>query len=243
MGDNGTRKSLFQGGFQAISDNYYNYFTEIEETFVRRRGKNLLLSPLDWTLIEDWKEREIPLHIVLRAIATVFDAADAQPSRLRSIKSLSYCKEEVEAQFAEWSAMQAGKSQTSGESPKRDGFTAESIAEHVQECLRRMSALEEKAEPVLLEAFKRAEQAVIALGDFSEDAEKIEANLGTADAIIDEALISSSAAGAARDTVLLKMESYRATMDRDSFERTLRLMLLKKIREDLGVPRFSLFYL
>ena len=48
--------------------NYYNYFTEIEETFIRRRGKNLLLSPLDWALIESWQEREVPLSVVLRGI-------------------------------------------------------------------------------------------------------------------------------------------------------------------------------
>jgi hypothetical protein len=194
-------------------------------------------------LIEDWKEREIPLHIVLRAIETVFDAADAQPGRLRSIKSLSYCREEVEAQFAEWAAMQAGKSQTSEESPKRDGFTPEAIADHVAKCLAKISELRPTSEPVLVEAFERVEQAVSALGNFSEDAEKIEANLGAADSIIDEALLVSSIVEGAREAVLAKMETYRATMDKESFERTMRLMLLKKIREDLAVPRFSLFYL
>ena len=89
--------------------NYFNYFTEIEETFIRRRGRNLLLSPLDWALIENWQEREIPLHIILRAIETVFDGVEKQPNRKRTVKSLSYCKEEIEAQFAEWSEMQTGK--------------------------------------------------------------------------------------------------------------------------------------
>ncbi|MEK7723812.1 MAG: hypothetical protein AAB336_05655, partial [Acidobacteriota bacterium] len=53
--------------------NYFNYFSEIEETFIRRRGKNLFLSPLDWALMETWQEREVPIHIVLRAIEKVFD--------------------------------------------------------------------------------------------------------------------------------------------------------------------------
>ena len=89
--------------------NYYNYFTEIEETFIRRRGRNLLLSPLDWALIENWQEREVPLHIILRGIETVFDGIDKQPARRRSVKSLFYCKEEIEAQYAEWLEMQTGK--------------------------------------------------------------------------------------------------------------------------------------
>ena len=88
--------------------NYYNYFTEIEETFIRRRGKNLLLSPLDWALIESWQERQLPLHIILRGIEKVFDLIDKQPNRKRSVKSLLYCKEEIEAQFAEWLESQVG---------------------------------------------------------------------------------------------------------------------------------------
>ena len=82
--------------------NYYNYFTEIEDAFIRRRGKNLLLSPLDWALIEGWQERGVPLHVVLRAIETVFDGYDRQPNQNRTIKSLFYCREEVEAQYVEW---------------------------------------------------------------------------------------------------------------------------------------------
>lgn len=139
--------------------------------------------------------------------------------------------------------MQAGKSAESDESSNKDGFTPTAIAEHVKDCLQKISAIKETAEPILIEAFNRAEEAVKALGDFSEDAERIEANLGSADAIIDEALLLSKIASVARDSVLAKMESYRETMDRESFDRTMRLMLLKKIREDAGVPRFSLFYL
>src|ERR687884_2022726 len=81
--------------------NYFNYFTEIEDAFVRRRGKHLLVSPLDWSLMESWKAAGIPLHVVLRGIEKAFDSYEARP-RNRSVKSLFYCQEEVEAQFAEW---------------------------------------------------------------------------------------------------------------------------------------------
>ena len=90
--------------------NYFNYYTEIEDTFVRRRGKNLFLSPLDWALIEVWQERGIPLHIVLRSIESVFDVFDKQPPGTRTIKSLFYCREEIEVQYREWVTSQTGKS-------------------------------------------------------------------------------------------------------------------------------------
>ncbi|HYJ47809.1 MAG TPA: hypothetical protein VEV81_14425, partial [Pyrinomonadaceae bacterium] len=87
--------------------NYFNYFTEIEDTFIRRRGKHLLLSPMDWALIESWKEMGVPLFVALRGIERAFDSFEAKPRR-RSVKSLLYCQEEVEAQFAEWQEAQVG---------------------------------------------------------------------------------------------------------------------------------------
>jgi hypothetical protein len=87
--------------------NYFNYFTEIEDAFIRRRGKHLLLSPMDWALIESWKGKGVPLHVALRGIERSFDSYEARP-RKRSVKSLMYCQEEVEAQFAEWLESQTG---------------------------------------------------------------------------------------------------------------------------------------
>ena len=92
--------------------NYFNYFTEIEDTFVRRRGKHLFLSPMDWALMETWKQQGIPLHIVLRGIERSFDSFEAKP-RKRTVKSLLYCQEEVEAQYAEWIEARVGASPVS----------------------------------------------------------------------------------------------------------------------------------
>ena len=57
--------------------NYFNYFTEIEERFQQRRSSLLMLSTLDWALIETWREAGIPLEAVLRGIDTAFDHAAA----------------------------------------------------------------------------------------------------------------------------------------------------------------------
>ena len=103
--------------------NYFNYYTEIEDTFIRRRGKHLLLSPLDWALIESWKAMGVPLHVALRGIERAFDSHAARP-RKRSVKSLMYCQEEVEAQFAEWLEGQRGKScDEEGDSSGTQGAT------------------------------------------------------------------------------------------------------------------------
>jgi hypothetical protein len=76
-------------------ENYFNYFTEIEERYLKRRGSGLLLSTLDWALIETWKDAGIPLEAVLRGIDAAFDTYDRRPSKTRKINSLAYCAQEV----------------------------------------------------------------------------------------------------------------------------------------------------
>ena len=106
--------------------NYYNYFTEIEEAFVRRRGRHLSLSPLDWSLIESWQKRGVPLRLVLRGINTVFDSVGKDPIRLKGIKSLSYCKNEIESIYRDWLASNVGKQETQDyDSVARKGATGD----------------------------------------------------------------------------------------------------------------------
>ena len=93
--------------------NYFSYFSEIEDTFIRRRGKHLMLSPIDWALIESWKERGVPLHVVLRAIEHAFDSYESKKHK-RTIKTLLYCQEEVEAQYAEWLESRVGSHDDEG---------------------------------------------------------------------------------------------------------------------------------
>src|SRR5215813_10121880 len=88
--------------------NYFNYFTEIEQEFVKRRGRHMLVSPLDWALIENWKQRGIPLHIVLRGINSSFDGYDERKNRGRKVNSLFFCRQEVEANFEEYCESRVG---------------------------------------------------------------------------------------------------------------------------------------
>src|SRR5215510_1895491 len=88
--------------------NYFNYFTEVENEFVKRRGSHLLVSPLDWSLIESWKQRGIPLHVILRGINNSFDGYDERLRRGRKVNSLFYCQQEVEAIFLEYCESRVG---------------------------------------------------------------------------------------------------------------------------------------
>src|SRR6476469_2449602 len=76
--------------------NYFNYFTEIEEHFQRARGTSLfLLSPLDWALVESWKNAEVPLEAVRCGIDSAFEKWRAKRSRAQLVNSLAFCSQAV----------------------------------------------------------------------------------------------------------------------------------------------------
>lgn len=224
--------------------NYYNYFTEIEETFIRRRGKNLLLSPLDWALIESWQEREIPLHIVLRAIEKVFDTADAQPNRKRSIKSIAYCKEEIEMQFADWLATQTGKANGAGAEAVEDSLSETGIAAHLDAAI---ASLKEVKTGNLQESIAHAVARLEALKrNPAADVETVEKELTAIENFLDAALLTN--ADSAHLTKLKKetaehLSSYKAKMKPEVYQHTFELMLVKRLREEAEIPSLSLFYL
>jgi len=89
-------------------ENYFNYFTEIEQQFCRRRGTLLTVSTLDWSLMETWKDAGIPLEAVLRGIDATFDKYDRRPSKTKKINSLAYCSQEVLAAAEEMKEASAG---------------------------------------------------------------------------------------------------------------------------------------
>jgi hypothetical protein len=222
--------------------NYYNYFTEIEDTFVRRRGKHLLLSPIDWAMIEGWRDRGIPLHVVIRAIENVFDGFDKNPGP-RSIKGLLYCKEEVEAQFLEWSGMQAGKS-ANGSNEGSIEFSPERIAEHIDSVI---AQLEKSENPEMKEDIERAvsrlRQLVI---DHSNNIEAADQALSDIENFLEHALLTNldkvRLAEVEKD-IAGQLRPFKSQMQPEAYAQTSRVMILKRLRDEEGIPRLSLFYL
>jgi hypothetical protein len=227
--------------------NYFNYFSEIEETFIRRRGKGLLLSPFDWALMEVWQERKIPLHIVLRGIEIVFDNYEKSDSKKRSIKGLSFCREEIEVQFAEWQESQIGKSEdadTEIVNESDDGFSKAKIETYIESVVADLSSSKYLE---FSEVFSRVIERLHDLNqNLSENFEQIEGSFNDIETIINEGLKQNA------DKVHLKtlkseiekqLGKFKSTMAKGDFERTFDIMLLKKLREEYGIPRLSLFYL
>ncbi|HKS26470.1 MAG TPA: hypothetical protein VJS44_01560 [Pyrinomonadaceae bacterium] len=204
----------------------------------------------------------IPLHVALRGIERAFDSYESKP-RKRSVKTLFYCQEEVEAQFAEWLESQLGASEESSngegdvqdaaESDERLPFPRRSILEHMERA--RVSLLnickERRRKDALFDALSRTAARLEELEkDFSHarrpDAERLESDLTSLEKSLDEAVLQSMRAGeleSARSETEEQLQPYKHRMERATYQQTFDNLLLKRLREQQGLPRLSLFYI
>ena len=232
--------------------NYFNYFTEIEDAFVRRRGKHLFLSPMDWALMETWKQQGIPLHIVLRGVEKSFDSYEAKP-RKRTVKTLLYCQEEVEAQFAEWVESHVGSAaEVENSETDETKFSFVSITEHLERSRNALSELAKSRtqEDDLSEALTRAIALLVDIEkDFASstrlDPRKLEDSLTGLERMLNDSMfsvVSSTAMQELKNGIKEQLKPYRSQMEAAVYKQTFDNLLLKRLREQLGMPRLSLFY-
>jgi len=227
-------------------ENYFNYFTEVEEHFQRRRGTTLLLSTLDWALIETWKDAGIPLEAVLRGIDTTFESYERRARKAqRRVNGLAYCSQEVLA--AAEDMREAAVGVASPRSRARAAFDPDEIAAY----LTRSAAQVEHAklpEGARLLASETA-RSLRDLASGSSAAQKLE-NLERRLTVMEEKLFAVLLAGTPdEDLVDLRAKAdreiarYRSKMPGTQIEQLHKQYVQKVLLERHGLPRLSLFYM
>ena len=206
--------------------------------------------------MEAWKEQGIPLHIVLRGVEKSFDSYEARP-RKRTMKTLFYCQEEVEAQYEEWVEARVGSSPSSDgreTDPDKTPFSFDAISEHLQRSRNALSELAElrrrKGEDDLSEALARAATLLAEIeADFASDSKldtrKLEDSLTGLERMLNDSMLSAvnpTALAELKDGVKDQLKPYRSHMETAVYNQTFNNLLLKRLREQFAVPRLSLFY-
>src|SRR5205807_7423893 len=230
--------------------NYFSYFSEIEDTFIRRRGKHLWLSPIDWALMESWKDRGVPLHVALRGIEHAFDSHEAKKHK-RSVKTLLYCEEEVEAQYAEWLESRVGSHDEAQEVQAEDAdrespFPRQTVLAHLGRSLDQLNQqLKRTSKEELVEVLSRAARLLSEIKDDYEsvakpDARRLEESLTGIERLLNDVLLSSmsteQSAGMEKE-IKQQLRPYRSHMEKAVYQQTFDNLLLKRLREQYGVPR------
>ena len=238
-------------------ENYFNYFTEIEDHFLRRRGGGLLLSTLDWALIETWKDVGVPLEAVLRGVDAAFDRYEQRPSKTQKINSLAYCSQAVLAAAEDMKEAAVGAvSEEPGPSPKSrtgQGFEPDRVVDFLRRNAELLQAakLPQRSGVSVHAVGVEVASTLRRLAD--ESKKKPSANLEDLErhlTILEEKLFAALLASTPdEEIVTVRAEAdhdlapYRRKMSGPQIEQLQKQYVYKRLLEKYSLPRLSLFYL
>ena len=236
-------------------ENYFKYFTEIEERFLERRGGGLLLSTLDWALIETWKDACIPLEAVLRGIDEAFDRYAQRPSKTKKVNSLAYCSQLVLAAAEDMKEAAVGAPGAESAPPSKSragqGFEPEIVAPF----LRRNADLLEAAKlPQRGGVSMLALDTAATLRQLAEEIENKPASrledLERRLTVLEEKLFAMLLASTPDEEIVAvraeadrDLSPYRSKMSAAQIDQLQRQYVHKRLLERYHLPRLSLFYM
>jgi hypothetical protein len=220
--------------------NYFNYFTEIEEHFQRARATSLfLLSPLDWALIESWKNSGVPLEAVLRGIDAAFEKWRAKRSRVQMVNSLAFCAQAV---MVETQRM-ADAGQEKPAQPRESAFPAGDLERYLE---ANAAAIRQTGIPDFLPVAESLDRLKAELPAASADLEDLERRLTALEqkmVALARARQSEEAGVAARRELDAYLKPYRSKMSAPQIAMLEMQFMERSVLESSGLPRLSLFYL
>jgi acyl transferase domain-containing protein len=233
-------------------ENYFNYFTEIEECYQKCRGTRTLLSPLDWALIESWKDAGLPLEAVLIGIARAFEKYKARQRKYRTVNALAYCTQEVMRAAEE---AQAGQAQSVPRKDSPPPFTADEIVRFLGGCAQSVEAASRKArqegQQVLADDLAAMEPELLALAaedpaKLLSDLEELEIRLTALEEKMAASLIRAASVermAGIQEQVERGLGPYRRKMTGPQIESLERQFRKRCLMEHYEIPRLSLFYM
>jgi hypothetical protein len=233
--------------------NYFNYFTEIEERFQQRRGSLLMLSTLDWALIETWREAGVPLDAVLRGIDGAFDKHDAKAmsgkGKARKVNGLAWCAQSVMEAVEQAMEARVGTASAVAQKQVESGFEAERVGLYLEHNASMIAAaeLESPADAVAAEVAARLRALAVELRvESMQSLEELDRTLSVLEEKLFAALLTAAPEQelvALREQAARELAPYRGKMQAVQIKQVQQQFLQKRILEARKLPRLSLFYM
>jgi hypothetical protein len=234
--------------------NYFNYFTEIENYFWKKRGAHLLVSPLDWAIMETWQKAGVPLDAVLKGIDHAFESY--QRSRRgagKPLKSLAYCTDAVLEAAEEQLEAAAGSSPKNGNAAAKDPFSREELRVYFAKNAAQIASVAEGKGLLTAEFATRLREIAQSLNGMATlldapgtlELEDVERRL----TILDDKLQATLTTNAGEETMLKirremdgQLAAYRRKMKAEQIALVEKQFLQKRLLEEFRLPRLSLYY-
>jgi len=233
--------------------NYFNYFTEIEEYFWKKRGAHLLVSPLDWAIMETWQKAGVPLEAALKGIDRAFESYQrSRRGEGKALKSLAYCTDAVLEAAEEALEAAAGRAPKNGRETK-EAFSRGELREYFARNAAQISAAAGKSQERHPEMASRLTELAQSLQNCSlildspgpMDLEDLERRL----TVLDEKVEALALTHATEDLLLRvrrevdgQLAAYRRKMKAEQLAQVEKKYMQKRLLEEFGLPRLSLYY-
>lgn len=230
-------------------ENYFNYFTEIEDRFLQRRGGGLLLSTLDWALIETWKDAGVPLEAVLRGIDAAFDRYEQRPSKTKKVNSLAYCSQEVLAAAEDMKEAAVGAGSEPPKERRSQGFEPEVIAAFLRKNAEALTIVK-VPQGTILPFVRETAQTLHELADHtSKETPRLE-DLERRLTVLEEKLFAMLLTSTPDEEIVViraqadrELAPYRRKMSAPQIDQLQKQYIQKRLLEKYNLPRLSLFYM
>jgi hypothetical protein len=236
--------------------NYFNYYTEIEEHFQRRRGTLLMLSTLDWSLIAMWQEAGFPLEAVFAGIDATFEkyASRQAKGRVRRINGLAYCAQEVLRAVEDMHEAATGALRKEAPTIEESGFEFSRIATYLRQNADLLQGCKnpENAQQMFSETSRRLAEIAVSLESENAGSKKgvsteaLEQQLLVLEDQIFAALQAFTppeTSMALREQSARELAPYRSRMQTVQIRQIEQQFLRRCLFQQNNVPRLSLFYM
>jgi hypothetical protein len=234
--------------------NYFNYFTEIEEYFWKKRGAHLLVSPLDWAIMETWQKAGVPLEAVLTGIDRAFEShGRSRRGAGKLLKSLAYCTDAVLEAAEEKLEAAAGSSPATGRSKTSETFSRDELKTYFAGNLAQLVKAGEKESVRNPDLAGRLREIATALTDCALlletpatiDFEDLERRLTVLDEKL-HAVLTTYASDECTLKIRREMDGqlapYRRKMKAEQLSLIEKQYVQKRLLEEFALPRLSLYY-
>jgi hypothetical protein len=235
--------------------NYFNYFTEIEEYFWKKRGAHLLVSPLDWAIMEAWQKAGVPLEAALKGIDRAFESyGRSRRGAGKTLKSLAYCTDAVLEAAEESQEAAAGSAPKSGRAKAAESFSREDLKMYFAKNVARLHKAADKQHTEKTEFESRLREVAGALENSNTlldapgalDLEDLERRL----TVLDEKLHAVLTSHASEELLLRirreadgQLAPYRRKMKAEQLALVEKQYAQKRLLEEFGLPRLSLYFM
>jgi hypothetical protein len=244
--------------------NYYNYYTEVEEHFVRRRGKHMWVSPLDWSLIEIWRQSGVPLNVALRGIDIAMDGFFKRPSRRRDkVNTLFFCYDSVMEEYQRHLEAHLGENKPEDASPQPPDGAKEAESGNGLEPRRVLAFLDARITEIKALGAKQSDRGVMVetidrvitrleeirdslVGDRQADFEAMERDLALLDALLIDGLrpsVEPELIKAWEKEAKTELKVYRKRLPKETYNKILENFMRGKVHAHFNIGELSLFHL